>query len=60
MKLEFHQHIFETSWISNFIQIRPVRIEFVHADERTDTKQLTVAFGKFANVPKKKGQVRTA
>jgi len=38
--------------ISNFMKIRPVGAELLHADRRTDMTKLTVAFRSFANVPK--------
>jgi len=38
MKLEFSQQIFE-KWMSNFIKIRPVRTELLHADRRTDRQK---------------------
>jgi hypothetical protein len=37
--------------ISNFVKIRPVGAELVHADGRTDTTKLIVAFRNFANAP---------
>jgi len=33
------------------MKIRPVGAELVHADGRTPTKKLIVAFGNFANAP---------
>jgi hypothetical protein len=35
------------------MKIRPVGAELFHANERTDTTKLVVAFRNFANVPKK-------
>jgi hypothetical protein len=46
-KLEFSRQIFEIH-ISNFMKIRPVRTELYHADRRTDTTKLIVAFRSFA------------
>jgi hypothetical protein len=54
LKLEFSRRIFEKSQISNFIKIRPVGAELLHADKRTDMTKLTVAFRSFPNAPKKK------
>jgi len=39
--------------ISNFMKIRPVGIEFFHADGQIDMAKLTVAFRNFANSPEK-------
>ena len=41
---------------SNFIEIRPVGAELLHADRRTDMMKLIAAFRSFANAPKKLGQ----
>jgi len=38
--------------ISNSKKIRPVGAELFHADGRTDTTKLTVAFRNFPNTPK--------
>ena len=38
--------------ISSFIKIRPVEPGLFHADRRTDTTMLIVAFRNFANAPK--------
>jgi hypothetical protein len=62
MKLEFSRQILEKYSNIKFIKIRPVGAEFLHGDGRTDTGQtdewtvmtkLIVAFGKFANAPRK-------
>ena len=34
------------------MKIRPVGVEFLHSEGRTDTKTLIVAFLNFANAPK--------
>ena len=39
--------------MSNFTKIRPVEAELFHADGRTDTTKLMVAFLNLANAPKK-------
>jgi hypothetical protein len=39
--------------ISNVMKIRPVGAKIFHADERTDTTKVTVAFRSFANAPEK-------
>jgi hypothetical protein len=39
--------------VSSLITIRLVEVEFFHADRQTDMTNLTVAFRKFANTPKK-------
>jgi len=36
------------------MKIRPVGAELFHADRRTDTEKLIVAFRNFANAPKTK------
>ena len=38
--------------MSNSIKIRPVGVELIHSDGRTDITKLTVAFRNFANTPK--------
>jgi len=40
--------------MSDFMKIRPVRAELFHADGRTDTTKLIVAFRNLVNAPKKK------
>jgi hypothetical protein len=56
MKLEFYIGLSKNTQISNF-QIRPVAVEFLHADGRTDgRKDMTtprITFHNFANAPKK-------
>jgi len=44
MKIEISRHIFEK--LSNFMKIRPVGAELLHADRRTDGRhdEATVAF----------------
>ena len=42
--------------ISNFMKIRPVGAELLHADRRTDMTKLVVAFGSFANASEKSSQ----
>jgi len=46
--------MFEKTQVSNFINIRPVKAELFHADERTgtDTMKLIVTFRSFTNAPK--------
>ena len=53
MKLELSWQIFEKSLNVKFRQIRPVGVEFFHANGQTNMKKLTVAFRNFANAPKK-------
>jgi len=53
MKLEISRQIFEKTKISNFKKIRPVGAELFHADRRTVTTKLIVAFRKRLNAPKK-------
>ena len=38
----------------NFVKIRPVGPEMLHADGRTDRTMVIIAFRKFANAPKHK------
>jgi hypothetical protein len=53
MKIKFSRQIFEKKFqISNFIRIRPVAAELLHADGEADMMMLTVAFCNFANAPK--------
>jgi hypothetical protein len=52
MKLGLSRQIFEKTWMSNFIKIRPVKGELFHADGQTDLTKLIVAFHNFANAPK--------
>jgi hypothetical protein len=51
MKLEFLERFPKNNQISNFIKFPPVVPELLHADGRTDTMQLTVAFRNFAKAP---------
>jgi hypothetical protein len=44
MKLEFSRETLENNQISNFMKILPVRIEFYHADRRTDMANLIALF----------------
>jgi len=53
MKPEFSIIFEKNIQISNLMRIRPVGDGLFHADGRTDMTKLTVAFRKFANVPKK-------
>ena len=55
MKLKFSGQFFKNTRISNFMKIRPVGAELFHADGRTDTMKLIVAFHNFAYSPKKRG-----
>jgi hypothetical protein len=50
MKLEFWRQIFEKC--SNFMKIRVVEAELLHADGRTDMTKLTAAFRSLAKAPK--------
>ena len=54
MQLGFSGQIFETE-ITNFMKIRPVGAELIHADRRTyrrkDMTKLIVAFRNFAKAP---------
>jgi hypothetical protein len=52
MLLEFPNIFSKNTQTPNFMKIRPVGTELFHADERTDTTKLTVAFRNFANAPK--------
>ena len=57
MKLEFSlDRLSSNTLTSNFVKIRPVEAELLHADGatdgRTDMTQLKVAFAIFANAPK--------
>ena len=48
MKLEFSQQILKkNSKIYNFMKIRPVGTEMLHAGGQTDMMELTVAFSQF-------------
>jgi hypothetical protein len=51
MKLESSTDFWGTQ-TSSFIKIRAVGAELFHADGRTDTTKLLVAFRNFAKVPK--------
>ena len=42
---------FKNTQMSYFVQIRPVGVELFHADRRTHTTKLTVAFRNIANTP---------
>jgi hypothetical protein len=46
--------MFEKTQVPNFINIRPVKAELFHADERTgtDMTKLIVTFRSFTNAPK--------
>jgi len=58
--LNFLDRVSKNAQISNFIKIRPVGSELLHADGqtdgrtvgRTDMTKLTVAFRNFLNAPK--------
>jgi hypothetical protein len=53
MTLELSRQIFKKNpQILNFMKIYPVGAGLFHADGRTDTTKLTVAFRNFANAPK--------
>ena len=54
VKPEFYRYFFlrKNIQIPNFMKIRPVGAELLHADRWTDTTKLTVAFRNFANAPK--------
>ena len=52
MKLEFSQQFPKNPRISNFIKIRPVGVELIHAGTGTGMTKLTAAFRNFANAPK--------
>jgi hypothetical protein len=47
MKLEFSWQIFENIQLSNFKKIRPLAVELLHADGRTDMTKQSVAFRDF-------------
>ena len=48
MKIEFLNRFSQNSQIPNFVKIRPVGAELLHADRREDMK-LIAAFRNFAN-----------
>ena len=50
--LDIFSNIFEYFQISNYTNVHPVRAELFHADGRTDTTKLIVAFRYVANAPK--------
>jgi hypothetical protein len=52
MKLEFSQHIFEKSQISNFIKTHPGGAELFHAHRQAGMAKLIVAFHNFTNTHK--------
>jgi hypothetical protein len=56
MKIEFCQRLSKNNRISNFMKIRPVGAELLHADGRkdvqTDMTKLMIAFRSFVNAPK--------
>jgi hypothetical protein len=52
MKLEFSQHIFETSSSVKFYQNLSSGDELFHANGRADMTKLIDAFRNFANEPK--------
>ena len=62
MKLKFPYRFSKNTQISNFIKIRPVIAELLHADRLTDGQtsmtKLTVAFRKFSKVPNKYQQTK--
>jgi hypothetical protein len=51
-KLEFLDRFSKKFYVLNFIKIRPVEVELVHADGQTDMTKLIVAFRNFVNAPK--------
>jgi hypothetical protein len=53
MKIIISDQIWDITQILNFMEIRPVEAKLFHADRRTDTTKLMVAFRNFANAPKK-------
>jgi hypothetical protein len=52
MKLEFRRQIFENNQVSNFFKIFPVGAALLHADRRTDVRNLIVFFFFFCNFAK--------
>ena len=50
MKLKFSRHILE-KYSSNFMKIRPRRVEWFHADGQTGMTKLVVDFCNFVNSP---------
>jgi hypothetical protein len=50
--LNFPDRFSSPTLTSNFIKIRPVGAELLHADRRTNITNLAVAFRNFANAPK--------
>jgi len=50
MKVEFSEQIFEK--YSNYMTIRPVRAELLHAEGQKDMKTLIVTFRNFAKASK--------
>ena len=53
----FHTEYSNYNQVPNFMKIHPVGAESFHADGRTDTTKLTVAFRNFANAPKNSHQI---
>ena len=51
MKLKFFDIFSKKAQISNFMEIRPVGAELLHADGQRDMIKLTDAFHNFANSP---------
>jgi hypothetical protein len=54
MKPEFYRQFFEKYSNTKFTKIRPVGVEFLHAERWTDMTNLVVAFRNSANAPKNK------
>ena len=56
VRVEWNSNFLGIFWkntqISNFVKIRPVGAELFHADGRTDTTKLIVAFRNFVNTSK--------
>jgi hypothetical protein len=52
MEIEFFRRILENAEISNFMTIRLIGAELVHADRRIDMTKITVAFHNAENAAK--------
>ena len=53
MKLEFIDRFSNNIQATNIMKILPVGVELLHAERRTDMKQVNVPFRNFTKAPKK-------